>query len=47
MMTNSYPHMVGYSRKDPFEHILEFLNIIHEHLNFYKVTDVIQNFGKD
>ena len=46
-MKDIYPHMLGYSRRDPFEQVLELLNIIHEHLNFYKVRDVIQNFGKD
>lgn len=38
-MIQQQPSLLGYKKKDPFEIILELLNLLHEYLNFYKVIN--------
>lgn len=44
-MKEQQPGLKGYKRKDPFETVLEFLNLLHEYLNFYKVKTDLTDSG--
>ena len=32
--------MLGYSRKDPFEHVKFFMNLLHEEIKYYSMNEM-------
>ena len=47
LMIQQQPNLKGYKKKDPFEIVLEFLNLLHEYLNYYKVKGILGNQNTD